>query len=194
MKQPITETMKVADIKFDPDNPNRMTDEQVDALRESLRRFGQLKPPVVDQDGVVCDGEHQVRAHIAEGTEEIKVIRVRADKNERRLIRQVMNKLHGDHVISKDVAEYSALVEAGMKDDLKTLLAISDRQIEDMLALKDVMVEEYLELKEASDEETRKAGMDRTIVLKLTKEQKEAVVAQSSTNKFKVVDAFIVTE
>lgn len=41
-----TKKIKVADIKLDPANPNKMNAEQLEALRYSLKKFGQLKPVI----------------------------------------------------------------------------------------------------------------------------------------------------
>lgn len=126
-------SVKVKDIKFDFANPNSMTEAQLDALRFSIKKFGQLKPPVIDQTMTVCDGEHGVKAYIAEGMEDITVIQVECTPDERRLIRQTMNKLHGTHDHVKDLAEYDALVKAGLLTELGSLLARDEKDFQKLL-------------------------------------------------------------
>jgi hypothetical protein len=125
--------IKVLDIKFDPENPNSMTKEQLNALCASLKKFGQLKPPIIDQTNTICDGEQQVRAHLAEGIEEIQVIQISCSPEERRLIRQTTNKLHGTHDPIKDLKEYQELQSKGMLSQLAGLLARREEDFSSLL-------------------------------------------------------------
>lgn len=122
-------TVKVLDIVFDPSNPNKMSDGQLNALRYSLKKFGQLKPPVIDQTMTVCDGEHQIRAYMAEGLGTIQVIQVECTPAQRRLIRQTMNKLHGSHDLQLDAEEYKSILEEQNFTELSQLLAIEEAEL-----------------------------------------------------------------
>jgi len=126
----------VKDIKFDQNNPNKMSEAQLEALRYSLRKFGQLKPPIIDQDNVVCDGEHQVRAYQAEGVQEIQAFQVVCSPAHRRLIRQAMNKLSGTHDEQLDADEYKALLASQDFGELSKLLATSEQDL--MLLINEV--------------------------------------------------------
>lgn len=53
-----------------PDDPR---DGDVGAIAESFKRFGQQKPIVINQDGVILAGNHMYRAALALGWEEIWV-------------------------------------------------------------------------------------------------------------------------
>lgn len=126
-------TVKISDIKLDPANPNKMSDQQLEALRYSLKKFGQLKPPVIDQTLTVCDGEHQIRAYMAENVEEIQVFQVECTPAQRRLIRQTMNKLHGIHDPSLDVEEFLSIKQDNELAELSKLLAIEEADFEKMM-------------------------------------------------------------
>lgn len=116
--------VKIADLKLDPDNPNEMSKEQMDGLRKSMERFGYLTPIVIDQDNNIADGEHRVLVYKEFGMTEILAFRVEfADDSERRLLRQVMNKLHGEHEKVRDANELLVLFQNRKLDDLALLIA-----------------------------------------------------------------------
>jgi hypothetical protein len=43
---PMSERVKISDLKFDQDNPNRMSLAQLDRLKASIRRWGDIVPVV----------------------------------------------------------------------------------------------------------------------------------------------------
>jgi site-specific DNA-methyltransferase (adenine-specific) len=69
------EKMKIADLSPDPANARKHSDRNLDAIKASLRRFGQQKPIVVDGDGVVRAGNGTLAAAQALGWVEIDVVR-----------------------------------------------------------------------------------------------------------------------
>lgn len=129
------EMKKVAikDIKLDSANPNKMSEEQITSLRYSLNKFGQLKPIIIDQTNTICDGEQQYKACLSEGIEEIQVIQVECTPVQRRLIRQTMNKLHGEHEPTLDLEEYNALLQEGQLKELGLLLAKPEQELKDFM-------------------------------------------------------------
>ena len=129
IQQYAVKKVKVSDIALDKANPNKMSDEQLEALRYSLKKFGQLKPIIIDQTMTVCDGEHQLRAYLAENVEDVQVIQVECTPAERRLIRQTMNKLHGLHQKDLDIEEFKALVEENQLGELSQLLAKDETEL-----------------------------------------------------------------
>lgn len=110
-------------IKRDPTNPNRMTKEQMGALDESTTRFGDLVPIVLDQNYVIADGEHRLDVFERRGLKEIPAYVISLSDVERRILRQVMNKLRGTHDPDKDVQELRVLYDSGKIDELASLLA-----------------------------------------------------------------------
>jgi len=145
--------IKISEINLDKDNPNKMTDEQLASLRYSLKKFGQLKPPVIDQTLTVCDGEHQVRAYMAEGVEEIQCLQVNCTPTQRRLIRQSMNKLHGTHDLTLDAEEYKALLENNELTELSRLLATPEQELKQLIAEIDAQNNPLLDKEEDFDTE-----------------------------------------
>jgi ParB-like chromosome segregation protein Spo0J len=119
---PMSERVKISDLKFDQDNPNRMSLAQLDRLKASIRRWGDIVPVVTNSELVVADGQQRVTAMKELGMTECSVIRLPIKDVDRRLLRQVLNKLKGKHNRELDSAEYLRILEQGEKEDLKALL------------------------------------------------------------------------
>lgn len=119
---PMSERVKINDLKFDQDNPNRLSLVQLDRLKASIRRWGDIVPVVTNSDLLVADGQQRVTAMKELGMTECSVIRLPIKDVDRRLLRQVLNKLRGKHNRELDSAEYLRIIEQGGKDDLKALL------------------------------------------------------------------------
>ncbi len=114
----------------DGQNPNKMTDKQKDATWRSLTMFGWVYPIVANKEGCFADGEQRVDTCV--GHEEFygPVLRLQVEDSDRRLLRQVLNKLKGTHDKLLDAEEFKRLREADRADDLKALLNISDGTLE----------------------------------------------------------------
>lgn len=66
--------MRVEDLASDPANVRKHSDANLRAIRDSLRRFGQQKPIVVDGNGVVRAGNGTLMAAQLEGWDELDVV------------------------------------------------------------------------------------------------------------------------
>lgn len=116
----------------DPSNPNVMSAEKQQALAESIKRNQFLQHIIADQDFMIVDGHHRYEAAKSLGFTEIPVVQVRIDAPEERImVRQAMNKLHGVHDPIKDLADLQAL-KAWDPTALSAVLAISDEQFKKM--------------------------------------------------------------
>jgi ParB-like chromosome segregation protein Spo0J len=114
--------VKICDLKFDQDNPNRMSLAQLDRLKASIRRWGDIVSVVTNSELLVADGQQRVTAMKELGMTECSIIRLPVKDVDRRLLRQVLNKLRGKHNRELDTVEYLRIVEDGEKEELKTLL------------------------------------------------------------------------
>jgi ParB-like chromosome segregation protein Spo0J len=124
--------LNVNDIKKDPTNPNTMTLEQERGLEKSIVKFGRLKHIVVDQDNVLIDGEHRLEVEKANGTEKVNVIQVNVkDEIERKMMRETLNKLHGNYDKEKESNELLQIFENQKLDELAELLG---QQKDDLIA------------------------------------------------------------
>ena len=132
---------------MDGHNPNRLGVRQFRALKESIKRWGFVVPIITNRDFLVADGEHRLRAAKELGMKQVSVVRLPVDDVDRRLLRQVMNKIRGEHDLFLDAEEYYRLVSEGSRDLLKGLLNENDLRIDNLLRLREPV--------EYSDEELR---------------------------------------
>ena len=117
----------------DPDNPNQTTQEQRDSIWASLEEFGWVYPLITDEGGLIGDGEQRVETLIEHGETVAPVLRLaNLDDSRRRLLRQVLNKLRGTHDPIMDQLEIQRILEAGLDEELSTLMGW-DESLEGLL-------------------------------------------------------------
>lgn len=71
----IVETVKISTLKPDPDNVRRHDAANLDAIKRSLKEFGQQKPIVIGKDNVVIAGNGFLAAAIELGWKTVNVVR-----------------------------------------------------------------------------------------------------------------------
>jgi 1-aminocyclopropane-1-carboxylate deaminase/D-cysteine desulfhydrase-like pyridoxal-dependent ACC family enzyme len=116
------------ELDVDGDNPNAMSGATLDLLKQKIRDRGWIGNHIIaDTDGLIADGEHRWRAARDLGLDEVPVKFYDLTDEERRLIRQELNKIRGEHDAGDDADEYERLLENGYDEELGDLLdATSD--------------------------------------------------------------------
>lgn len=128
---PLVEDIRL--LKSDENNPNRMSLKQQQQVWRSLQKYGWTYPIITNKDGVFADGEQ--RAQVCKTHSEFfaPVLRLPVSDVDRRMLRQILNKLKGKHSRELDGAEYLRIIEAGEKQDLQALLAaVGEKLPEDL--------------------------------------------------------------
>ena len=120
-------------LKVDGENPNRMTDKQHQRLKTSIEKYGFIVPIITNKDLLVADGEQRLTVAQSLQMRQVPIIRLPVEDVDRRLLRQVLNKLRGEHELLLDAQEFERIIEAGGEDDLKHLLDLSDSSLEKYL-------------------------------------------------------------
>ena len=131
---PAAETVKISDVKTDGQNPNKMSKEQLERLKTSIKKWGFIVPIITNKDLLIADGEQRYTAAKALGMTKVLVIRLPVEDVDRRLLRQVLNKLRGRHEPELDRAEYERIIEAGKEEELKYLVMVSDEKLKNLLS------------------------------------------------------------
>jgi len=134
---PLAELVDVDKLCVDQANPNRMSARQFEALKKSIQRWGFVVPIITNKEYLVADGEHRLRAAKELGIKQVSVVRLPVDDVDRRMIRQVMNKIRGEHDLFLDAEEYYQLVSEGSRDLIKDLLNENDLRIDNLLRLRE---------------------------------------------------------
>jgi ParB-like chromosome segregation protein Spo0J len=131
---PVAETVKLGELKTDGENPNKMSKEQLERLKASIQKWGFIVPIITNKDLLIADGEQRYSAAKALEMSEVSVIRLPVEDVDRRLLRQVLNKLKGKHDKELDQFEYERIIQAGKEEDLKYYLIISDDKLKNLLS------------------------------------------------------------
>src|SRR4030042_484519 len=108
---PNAETVPISQLHTDNCNPNKMTREQLDRLKTSIKKFGFIVPIITNKDLLIADGEQRWIAANELAMKEVSVIRLPVEDVDRRLLRQVLNKLRGDHERDLDAEEFRTIID-----------------------------------------------------------------------------------
>jgi hypothetical protein len=119
------QSITVNDIKFDETNPNVLTPEQMVALKDTIKKFGFLAPVILNKKLEVIDGEHRVTVYKELKKETIPAYVIDVDTIDKKILRQLMNKLRGEHDPFKDKEEFKMIYDAGRLNDFTNLLAVN---------------------------------------------------------------------
>lgn len=151
-------------LKRDNQNPNVMSKKQKERTWSSLKKYGWVYPIVTNKDGLLADGEQRVDVCIDHKEFNGPVLRLPIRDVDRRLLRQVLNKLRGQHDKLLDAQEFQRIIDLDHKADLKHLLALSDDNLKQYMLLlegeeKTLRINELFEVvvtceNEAKQEET----------------------------------------
>jgi len=125
----------------DQQNPNRMTKRAREGLWRSMQKYGWIYPILVDQKGMLGDGEQRLETCLAHKEYYGPVLRLDVDDVDRRLLRQITNKLRGTHDPDKDLLEYQRLIEGGRRKELISILKIREKELREALE-KNTVIEE----------------------------------------------------
>jgi len=113
----------IDNVSIDPENPNKMSGDQMSGLKASMEKFGYLEPIIVDQNNMIADGEHRLLVYKDLNMKKIPAFRVDLKTDaERKLLRQTMNKLRGQHDPELDSQELLLLYEKDMLPELESLI------------------------------------------------------------------------
>ena len=133
MKEPELKKIDINSIKIDLDNPNKMSEETFEALKKAIQKYGYIVPIIVDKDLKIADGEHRYLAYKELDMKEIPAYILDISDPDRRILRQVMNKLKGEHNYMADLEEFKKLNALNKLSDLKIVLPEFDMDILEQL-------------------------------------------------------------
>ena len=162
---PQAELVDIDRLQLDGDNPNKMKKNQLQALRNAIQRWGFIVPIITNRDLIVADGEQRLTVARELGMKQVPVIRLDVEDVDRRILRQILNKLKGHHVKELDQSEYEKIIDLGGEEDLREYLLISEKDLEKALEDEEsIRVENEYEIIVACDNEDQQ----KATYLKLT--------------------------
>ena len=129
---PLLEDIRL--LAADQNNPNRTTIRQQEQIWKSLQKYGWAYPIITNKDGVYADGQQRAEICLQHNEFYAPVLRLPVTDVDRRMLRQILNKLKGKHNKELDSTEYMRIMEQGEKDCLKVLLAsVGEKLPQDLL-------------------------------------------------------------
>ena len=115
---PLLEDIRL--LNADQNNPNRTTVKQQEQIWRSLQKYGWAYPIITNRDGVYADGEQRAEICKQHGEFYAPVLRLPVSDVERRMLRQILNKLKGKHNKELDSAEYIRILQQGEKEGFES--------------------------------------------------------------------------
>jgi len=136
LPQPVREgTVPTEELHVDGDNPNEQNEETFGLLCDRMRDRGWLGGPIIaDADGCIADGEHRWRAAQEIGLAEVPAKCYDFGDAERRMVRQELNKIAGEHDAKRDALEYDHLLQSGHSEEVEALTDAADEDLDELLA------------------------------------------------------------
>lgn len=146
IKIPKQELVPRNKLIVDKTNPNVMDEKSYQALKDVIEKFGFIIPIITNKNYVIADGFHRFKAARDLNIETVPVIALDVDEVDRKILRQVLNKLHGEHKLGKDIEEFEFIYDQQKSyDSLVKYLGKDDSYFKDLVELKEEEVEDGIE-------------------------------------------------
>src|SRR3972149_3744795 len=100
---PLLEDIRL--LSADQNNPNRTTIKQQEQIWRRLQKYGWAQRIITNKDGAYADGEQRAEICKQHGEFYAPVLRLPVDDVDRRMLRQILNKLKGKHSQELDEQE-----------------------------------------------------------------------------------------
>lgn len=88
--------IKIKDLKLAEYNPRKISDADLEALKNSIREFGFVEPIVANKNNQIVGGHQRVKAAQALGIESVPVFYVDLPAEKEKILNLALNRIHGD--------------------------------------------------------------------------------------------------
>jgi hypothetical protein len=159
---PLIEDIRL--LSADQNNPNVTTLKQQEQIWRSLQKYGWAYPIITNKEGIYADGETRAEVCKKHGDFFAPVLRLPVTDVDRRMLRQILNKLKGKHNSELDNEEYLRILQQGEKEDLKALLESVGERLPEELDERDLSItipEAYEIIVECKDEANQKSIFEK---------------------------------
>ena len=119
----------IEDLVGDADNPNEMSEAQLQGLMQTIQTYGFLIPVITNKHLKIADGHQRVEAAKRLGFTHVSAIVLDIEEPDRLILQQVMNKLRGQHREDRDAKAFQKLFEAEKLSRLATLMAVKENRL-----------------------------------------------------------------
>lgn len=123
-----TKTVLLSQIRFDETNPNKLSGATLEALEKTITQYGFAVDPWLNdnEDGTytVIDGEHRIKFLLKKKAKKVKAKIFNVSSVEIKMLRQIANKLRGEHDKKMDAQEFKNIFDEGKLDIFSEYSAI----------------------------------------------------------------------
>jgi ParB-like chromosome segregation protein Spo0J len=128
------EPVDIKKLKKREGNPNKMTKDQMESLKTSIQKFGEMQPILIDQNNVIIDGHQRVQAYEELGKPQIPAIKLNLEhESDKLILSAVMNRLKGRPDMELQAAEFRQILKNAEMTDLTALIACSEQEVLNIL-------------------------------------------------------------
>lgn len=135
-----TKTVLMSDVRFDENNPNVMSKEKHQAFDSVITKYGFAKDPWLNEqdDGtyLVIDGEQGIRQMQYHNVQKFQAKIFHVTYTQVRMLRQIANKLHGEHDKSKDAYEFKSIFDNNKLEEFSKMLGEPIESFQEILEKK----------------------------------------------------------
>lgn len=121
-----TKDIPFSKIRFDERNPNVLSNEKNNALYHTVEKYGFAVDPWLNDTGdgyyLVIDGEHRIKMLIEKGIKSVRCKIFKVSYVDVQILRQVANKLRGEHDKTKDADEFKSIFDNKKLDEFAKML------------------------------------------------------------------------
>jgi len=194
MKIPKAELIDVDKIKRDKTNPNVLGEIKFKALKKVIKKYGFLIPIITNKNLVIADGENRWRAVKELKFKQVPVIKLDVDEVDRRILRQILNKLKGEHDPLRDLKEYRKILDEVEIDKFSDLIGQSEEYIKDFVNSKEERIEQWISLRTLTLEEEKRFKEEKVFRINLTLTEKQAKQVKKKLKEQKASKKIFVLE
>jgi len=117
-------------IKFDKSNPNSMSEEKYEALKKVMIKYGFGDTVKIDNENICIDGQHKTMLAIELEIPKIPFTKFTNCKTplDRKQLRQIFNKLRGEHDPIKDAKDYKFIDDKGQLEEFAALMGEEEKK------------------------------------------------------------------
>ena len=146
--------IKIKDLKLSKYNPRKISDEELERLKKSLKEFGFIQDVVINKDNTVISGHQRIKAWEQLGNDTVPTVKINIDKTKEKALNLAMNKISGEWDAEK---LYEMINDLKISDDLqftgfedKEISKILDNFSEEEVEDEDEVMKDILESKKES--------------------------------------------
>jgi len=96
-----TEIVRLNELKLSKYNPRKISEEDLEKLKKSIKKFGFIEPMIVNKDYTLIGGHQRLKALKELGYEEVEVVKLDLNKQDEKKLNLALNRISGEWDFTK---------------------------------------------------------------------------------------------